>query len=143
MPADPKKLARILRVRTLQLGLVRAEEARANDRVASELALRDRIARLADAVAPAPSAAPAEAMSFAAAAHYRERLHASAQAAEDRVTNAHRGLAHAQAATREAKRDQSAVEKLIARADHAAALRAIRALEDLPPSRAPNRHDPC
>ena len=48
MPADARKLSRILRVRTLQLGLTQADEARAVDRVASEMALRDRIARLAD-----------------------------------------------------------------------------------------------
>ncbi len=143
MPADPKKLERILRVRTLQLGLTRAEEARAADRVASELALKNRIAHLAAEVAPTPSSKPADALSFAASAHYRDRLHASADAAEARVATAHQGLASAQAATREARRDQSAVEKLISRADHAAALKAIRALEDLPPGRAPNRHDPC
>lgn len=143
MPADARKLSRILRVRTLQLGLTRADEARAADRVASELALRDRIARLADEVAPAPSPQPADSLSFAAAAHYRDRLHQSAHAAQTRVTAAHDGLAVAQAATREARRDQSAVEKLIVRADHAAALKAIRALEALPPGRAPKRHDPC
>lgn len=143
MPADARKLSRILRVRTLQLGLSRAEQARAADRVASETALRDRIARLADEVAPAASPRPADSLSFAAAAHYRERLHASADAAAARVAAAHQGLSHAEAATREAQRDQSAVEKLIVRADHAAALKAIRALEALPPGRAPKRHDPC
>lgn len=142
MPADPRKLSRILRVRTLQLGLVRAEEARANDRVASETALRDRISLLADAIAPMP-AAPIDALGFAAAAHYRERLHASAQAASDRVATASRSLVNAQAQTREARRDQSAVEKLLARADHVAALKAIRALEDLPAARSGKRHDPC
>ncbi|WP_315763110.1 hypothetical protein [Sphingomonas sp. Y38-1Y] len=143
MPADAKKLARILRVRTLQLGLTQADEARAADRVASELALRDRIARLADEVAPTPSSLPADSLSFAAAAHYRERLHQSAHAAQARVAAAHDGLAVAQGATRDARRDQSAVEKLIARADHAAALKAIRALEALPPGRPAKRHDPC
>ncbi|HTG37585.1 hypothetical protein [Sphingomonas sp.] len=143
MPADPKKLDRILRVRTLQLGLTRAEEARAAERVASETALKTRIAELAADAAPAPSPRPTDALGFAAAAHYRDRLHASADMAEARVASAHHGLASAQAATREARRDQSAVEKLIARAEHAAALKAIRALEDLPPTRAQNRHDPC
>lgn len=141
--ADAKKLNRILRVRTLQLGLTRAQEVQAADRFASERALRDRIAQLAADVAPTPTPVPANATSFAAAAHYRERLHHSAHAAEARVSTAHQGLAHAQAATREAKRDQSAVEKLIVRAEHAAALKAIRALEDLPPGRPAKRHETC
>jgi flagellar protein FliJ len=140
---DARKLGRILRVRTLQLGLTRAQEVRAIDRVASETALRERIANLAEAVAPTPSPTPADALSFAAAAHYRDRLHQSADAATARVAAAHHGLSAAQAATREARRDQSAVEKLIERADHAAALKAIRALEDLPPTRSGKRHDLC
>ena len=46
--------------------------------------------------------------------------------------NAQRGLDHARAATQEAKRDQSAIEKLIERAEANAARRAMRALEDMP-----------
>ncbi|TKD52004.1 hypothetical protein [Sphingomonas baiyangensis] len=138
-----KKLERILRVRTLQLGLSRAEEARAAERVASEIALRNRIAELAANVAPAPSPAQTPGMSLAAAAHFRDRLHQSADAAQRRVVVAEQGLGHAQTATREARRDQSAVEKLIARADVDAALKALRAMEALPPSRPRKRHDPC
>ena len=44
MPLDPGRLARVHRVRTLQLGLAQAEEARARDTVASEAALAQRIA---------------------------------------------------------------------------------------------------
>ena len=50
--ARAKTLARIHRVRTLQLGLTRADEARAHDKFASEQALSGRIALLAEAVAP-------------------------------------------------------------------------------------------
>ena len=137
---DSKQLQRVHRVRPLQLGLVRANEATEHERFASESALRNRIAALADGIAPA--ADMSEGFSFAAAAHYRERLHISAQAAEARLANAAQRVEAASAATREARRDQSAIEKLIARDDAAAALAAIRALEAAPPTRK-LRHDPC
>ena len=132
------KLNRLLRVRTLQLGLVRAEESAAHLRLAGESELRARIAQLAAGVAPRDDAG----VSFAAAAHYRERLHHSAHAAEARLRAAQDGLSHAQDATREAKRDQSAIEKLIARAEAEAVARELRALEAAPPVRRV-RHDPC
>ncbi|CAN5402375.1 hypothetical protein BH09PSE4_BH09PSE4_06570 [soil metagenome] len=140
MAKRDKMLERLLRVRTLQLGLTRADEARAHERLASEAGLKARIAQLAASVAPETSAA--EAFSFIAAAHYRERLNASAQAAAARIVSARVGLDAAEAASREAKRDQSAIEELIARAEAEAAVRAIRALEDAPPVRR-IRHDPC
>lgn len=133
-------LDRILRVRTLQLGLVRAAEEQAREKVASEDALRHRIAQLAQNVAPEPRAA--EAFSFIAAAHFRDRLHQSAVAAESRLQAATRSLERANAATREARRDQNAIEKLIARDDQAAVIKAMRALEEAPAIRK-NRHDPC
>jgi flagellar protein FliJ len=135
-----KQLDRILRVRTLQLTLSRADEARALDKVASERALAGRIASLADAVAPAQELGSG--FSLVAAAHFRSRLHQSAEAADHRVREATEQLQRATEATREAKRDQSAVEKLLARADADAALKAIRALEEAPPVRK-IRHDPC
>lgn len=138
--AKPSKLARILRVRTLQLGLVQAEEARAHDRAASEQMLTARIAQLAQNVAPAP--APVAGFSLVAAAHFRERLQHSAEAAEGRLRAAQATAARAIEATREARRDQSAIEKLIARADADAALKEIRAMETAPPTRK-IRHDPC
>ena len=67
--------------------------------------------------APSPAPLPGSATSLIAAAHYRERLHQSAFAAERRVADAQRGLDHARSATQEAKRDQSAIEKLIERAE--------------------------
>lgn len=133
-------LDRIHRVRTLQLGLVRADEARAVERVASEAELKNRIAQLSADVAPAEVAA--EAFSFIAAAHYRDRLSQSAVAAQARFDMASQRLAIASEATREARRDQSAIEKLMARDQAAEALRAIRALEEAPPVRK-IRHDPC
>lgn len=131
---DPhvKKLGRLLRVRTLQLDMVRAGEVAARDKVADEEALRARIAQLAQGVAPSPAPAPGSATTLIAAAHYRERLHQSAFAAERRVAEAQRGLDTARAATQEAKRDQTAIEKLIERAEASAARKAMRALEDMP-----------
>lgn len=136
----PSRLDRLLRVRTLQLGLVQADEARARDKAASEATLRARIAQLAEGVAPA--SAPVAGFSLVAAAHFRERLHQSAHAADTRLRAAEAQAARAAEATREARRDQSAIEKLIVRADADAALRAIRALEVAPPTRK-IRHDPC
>jgi len=137
---EKRKLDRILRVRTLQLGQVRAHESAARAKVAQEEALRERIAQLSANVAPVQ--ASEFATSLIAAAHYRERLQQSAHAAERRVEVAEHGLFAAEEATREAKRDQSAVEKLIAREAAEAAVKAIRALENLPPS-GKNRHDIC
>lgn len=127
-----KKLGRLLRVRTLQLDMVRAGEVAAREKVAHEEALRTRITQLAQGVAPTPAAAPGSATTLIAAAYYRERLHQSAFAAERRVADAQRGLDTARAATHEAKRDQSAIEKLIERAEANAARKAMRALEDMP-----------
>ncbi|RUN75010.1 hypothetical protein EJC47_18515 [Sphingomonas sp. TF3] len=140
--AKPSKLDRILRVRTLQLGLVQAEEARAHDRAASEQMLRSRIAQLTANVSPTPAAEPVAGFSLVAAAHFRERLHQSAEAAEGRLRAAQATAARASEATREARRDQSAIEKLIARADAEAVVKAIRAMEAAPPTRK-IRHDPC
>lgn len=134
------KLDRILRVRTLQLGLVQADELRARDKAASEAALSARIAQLSANVAPAP--VPVAGFSLVAAAHFRARLHASAEAAVERLRAAEAQAERAAEATREARRDQSAIEKLIVRADADAALKATRALEAAPSPRKA-RHDPC
>ncbi|WP_298668578.1 hypothetical protein [uncultured Sphingomonas sp.] len=138
--ADAKKLARVLRVRTLQLGLAQAQEVRLRETHAHEAALSSRIARLAADVAP--TADSAAGVSLAAAAYYRERLHRSAETAANRVRTAEVEAERAAEATRAAKRDQSAVEKLIARAETAAVLREIGKLRDAPPTRKV-RHDPC
>lgn len=137
---DKRKLTRIHRVRTLQLGLAQSEEARIRDVHASETALSYRIAQLAAGIAPTPEASAA--ISFAAAAHYRERLHRSAETASNRVRVAEADALRAAEATREARRDQSAVEKLLTRADTDAALAAIRELQNAPPVRKV-RHGPC
>ncbi len=128
---DAKRLKRLHRVRTLQLGLARADEARTQAQLTSETQLAQRIAQLADAVAPAPSTF-AGAAKLAATAHFRERLHRSAEAALNRVRAAEAQVERSAEATRGARRDQSAVEKLMER-QHAADLRAeMKALEDVP-----------
>lgn len=141
MAASAKQLARLHRVRTLQLNLTRADEARAHATHASEAALSARIASLAEAVSPVHGSTSA-AVSMGAAAHYRERLWTSAIAAADRVRAAEHHAGLATQATQSARRDQSAVEKLIDRADAAALMKAMRALEEQAPS-GRNRHDPC
>ncbi|KQS03380.1 hypothetical protein ASG11_03150 [Sphingomonas sp. Leaf357] len=140
MGLKAKKLDRILKVRTLQLGLVRAEEARANERFAGEVNLRNRIAQLAEGIAPAAEVGKGAALS--AAAHFRDRLQQSAEAADGRMRAAEHVAAQAAEKTREAKRDQTAIEKLLGRAAAEDALKAIRALEAAPPTRKV-RHDPC
>jgi flagellar FliJ protein len=137
---DKKVLARIHRVRTLQLNLIRADEARAHDKFATETELGRRIADLAAAIAPTTETGAG--VLLAAAAHFRGRLHQSAAAARDRLQSAEYMANRATEATRAAKRDQSAVEKLMARADAEAVLKAIRGLEESPPTRK-IRHDPC
>lgn len=141
--AERGKLARVLRVRTLQYGLAQAAEARARDMHAQESALSTRIARLAADVAPATERGAG--FSLAAAAHYRDRLHRSAETAANRVRTAEYEAERAAEATRAARRDQSAVEKLIARGEAEAALREIRKLRDAPPTRPTGkiRHDLC
>jgi hypothetical protein len=139
--ADRRKtLDRLLRVRELQLNMVRADEARAQQKLDSEQTLRDRIAALVDNVAPARE--PNAALSLAAAAHFRDRLHRSAEAADMRLKIALETLQRAAEATRDAKRDHSAIEKLIERDAADQALKAIRALEEPMPVRR-FRHGPC
>lgn len=137
---DARKLARIHRVRTLQVGLASAEEARAQARLASEEQLAARIGQLVAAITPAP--ATASATSLLAAAHFRERLHVSAAAADGRRDAARLSADRAAEATRAARRDQDAVEKLLARAAADAAQAERRALEEAAPTRTA-RHDPC
>lgn len=136
-----QKLNRLLRVRTLQLNLTRASESAANAKLDSETQLAARIQRLAETVAPRASDG-GFAADLAAAAYYRDRLHASAVAAEARRSMAEAGVARAQDATREARRDQSAIEKLIVRAEAQAALKELRAMEDAPAFKR-KRHASC
>ncbi|MCU6455068.1 hypothetical protein LPN01_13360 [Sphingomonas sp. A2-49] len=141
---DAKKLARIHRVRTLQLGLTRADEMRAHEKFASETHLASRIQALADAVSPVADTS-ASAAALGAQAHFRERLHQSSAAAQTRVQSAEMFVNRAAEATRAAKRDQSAIEKLLDRARRAAVAKEMRSLEDMPPASPSKakRHDPC
>lgn len=141
MAADRgKTLARLHRVRTIQLHLAHADEARARDHMNSESQLHTRIAQLAEAVAPI--AASAVGVSLGAAAHYRDKLHQSALTAAARVRNAEAQRDRTAAATKAARRDQHAIEKLIVRADAVAIRAEMRALEETPPGPG-KRHDPC
>jgi len=140
--ADAKQLARIGRARDVQLRLAQAAEALAQDKHASETRLAARIAQLAADVAPAP-ATTAAGVAFAAAAHYRTRLQQSAAAADARVRTADEAARRAGEAVREARRDQSAAEKLLSRATVSEAARALRVLEGELPSSPRKRHDPC
>ena len=135
------QLARIDRVRSVQLTLARAAEADAQAFAASETALGQRIAQLAAGVAPAPVIGAGFALS--AAAHYRDRLQQSALAAELRVARAQGRVNAAVEATRCAERDSKAVEKLRERADADAIIAEVRALEDTAPARRAVRHEPC
>ncbi|HEX8389764.1 MAG TPA: hypothetical protein VF636_12155 [Sphingomonas sp.] len=132
-----RPLGRIHRVRTLQLTLARAEEARAHAQVATEQAMSERIAQLTDAVA----ATSGSAVTLVAASRYRERLAKSAVTAVDRVRQAEIEAVRAAEDARAAKRDQSAVEKLMQRARADDLRREMRALEDAPAAR--KRHDLC
>lgn len=140
MARNRETLDRIHRVRTIQLNLTRADEAQARDRAASEAALSARITALAEAIAPTRTAAAG--FSLTAAAHYRDRLHQSASAAQARLEAADYRATAAGEATRAARRDQSAVEKLLERVEADEVLKAVRALEAAPTFRR-NRHDPC
>lgn len=143
MADKAKRLDRLLRVRTMQLGMVRAEEGRAAARLAEERALSERVASLASAVAPTPGGRADTALSVMATAHYRERLMTTAEAVAERVNLAERALDHARGVTQAAKRDQTAMEKLIERAQQEAGRRAMRALERLGEQPPKKRHDPC
>ena len=134
-------LARIHRVRTVQLGLARADAVRAGETLASEHALTQRIVDLAAAVAPAPELTGA--LALAAAAQYRDRLSQTADAVRVRVETAERRAALATEASHAARRDESAVEKLIARARTAMLQADMRALQNAAPQTKPKRHDPC
>jgi hypothetical protein len=136
-----KTLARIHRVRTAQLGLARADELRATEALASETQLAARIDGLVAAVAP--SHATTGGVMLAATAFYRDRLQQTALAVTTRVAMAEQRADRAAEATRSARRDESAVEKLIARARTAALAREARDLQNAPPQAKPKRHDPC
>jgi hypothetical protein len=136
-----KTLARIHRVRTVQLGLARADELRATEALAGEEQLAARVGDLAAAVAP--SAITTGATALAATAFYRERLQQTATAVTARLHAAEQRAARAAEATRNARRDETAVEKLIARARTAALVRDARDLQNAPPQAKPKRHGPC
>ena len=127
---DAKKLGRMLRVRSLQLDLARAEQVAAAERASSAAALAARIESLRQDVAPREGAD--QGLSLFAAAHYRDRLARSQVEAQRRVQVAHQQLDQARHAANAAKRDHGVVEKLIERELQAQATAARKALEDAP-----------
>ena len=125
-----KKLGRMLRVRSLQLDLARAEQAQAADRASSARALADRIEALRQDVAPREGTN--QGLTLFAAAHYRDRLAKTQVEAQRRLQAAHQQLDLARDAASAAKRDHGVVEKLIERELEAQAAAARKALEDAP-----------
>jgi hypothetical protein len=125
-----KKLGRMLRVRSLQLDLARAEQVQAADRASSAAALADRIEALRQDVSPREGSG--QGLSLFAAAHYRDRLARSQVEAQRRVQIAHQQLDQARNAASSARRDHGVVEKLIERELDAQAAAARKALEDAP-----------
>ena len=127
---DAKKLGRMLRVRSLQLDLARAEQVAAAERASSAAALAARIDSLRQDVAPREGAD--QGLTMFAAAHYRDRLARSQVEAQRRMQIAHQQLDQARDAAEAAKRDHGVVEKLIERDLQAQAAAARKALEDAP-----------
>lgn len=127
---SPARLKRVLRVRSLQLDLARADEAVAAQAKGSAEALAMRIHALGEGVAPASGGG--DGLGLVAAAHYRARLQRSGEEAGRRVAAADLRLQAARAATGAAKRDHGAMEKLVERALDRDAEAARRALEDAP-----------
>ncbi|MFD1613399.1 hypothetical protein ACFSCW_16485 [Sphingomonas tabacisoli] len=127
---DTQRLGRMLRVRSLQLDLARAEQAAAADRASSATALAARIEALRQDVAPREGSD--QGLSLFAAAHYRDRLARSGLEAQRRVQLTHQQLDQARDAATAAKRDHGVVEKLIERELQAKARAALKALEDAP-----------
>lgn len=127
---DAKRLGRMLRARTVQLDLARAEQAAAADRASSATALAARIESLRQDVAPREGSN--QGLSLFAAAHYRDRLARSQIEAQHRAQVAHQQLDRARDITQSAKRDHGVVEKLIERELGAQAAAARKALEDAP-----------
>jgi hypothetical protein len=130
MARDAKRLGRMLRVRSLQLDLARAEQVAAAERASSAAALAARIESLRQDVAPREGSD--QGLSLFAAAHYRDRLAKSQVEAQRRVQLAHQQLDQARDAASAAKRDHGVVEKLIERELDAQAAAARKALEDAP-----------
>jgi hypothetical protein len=120
----------MLRVRSLQLDLARAEQAAAAERASSAAALAARIESLRQDVAPRQGAE--QGLTLFAAAHYRDRLARSQVEAQRRVQLAHQQLDQARDAATAAKRDHGVVEKLIERELETQARAALKALEDAP-----------
>jgi len=127
---DPRRLNRLLRVRTVQRDMAQAEEVSARGQAAQAGYLVDRIDRLHADVAPQHGGSSG--MSLQAAAAFRLRLQPALQDAQRRLSTAEALVARRADATRDARQDHGAMEKLAERAAKAAAEREMRALIDAP-----------
>ena len=130
----------MLRVREVQARLAEADAARARDKAAGERRLVERVSLLAAEIAPTVGGNTAAVLG--ATALYRDRLHQSAAAAATRL---HATVALADRAVErvtDARRDRTAAEKLLARAQASEAERERRREPD-PPSARRDRHEPC
>ena len=130
MPADVRRLGRLLRVRTIQRDLAAADAARAADQVSTHARMVTRIEALARDVAPSPGGVTA--LDLAAAATYRNRLQASHADARNRLSTAAAFAERREDASREARRDHRAIEKLAEQARSRAVLDEMRRLAEGP-----------
>ncbi|MFW2829608.1 hypothetical protein [Sphingomonas sp. ID0503] len=129
---DPKRLGRLLRVREVQRDIAQAQESQARGQLATAEQLVQRIDQLvAD---QAPSEGFAHALTLAAGAVYRTRLTDSRVNAQGRVFNAERAVEMKVEATKSARRDHNAMEKLVERAKKQLAMQEMRKLSDEMPS---------
>src|SRR5947209_151562 len=94
---DAQRLGRMLRVRSVQLDLARADQAAAIERVSGAAALAQRIEALRQDVAPREGSD--QGLTLFAAAHYRDRLSRSHIDAQHRVELANRQLDEARGQT--------------------------------------------
>jgi flagellar FliJ protein len=128
---DPKRLGRLLRVRAVQRDIAEAAEMQARTHAASAEGLIRRIDQLVADVSPA--AGIATGIGLSAQASVRARLGASRNDAATRLSTAEALLARREDATRTARRDHNAMEKLLDRAKLSAAAAEMRRLIDTLP----------
>ena len=125
-----KRLGRLLRVRSLQRDLAMGEEARAAEQAANQSRLVERIATLAEHVSP--GVGTTSALDLAASAVYRNRLQRSHADAAQRLSTAEALLERREEASREARRDHRAIEKLVEAAKSREVLAEMRRLSEGP-----------
>lgn len=136
MARDPRRLARMLRVRTVARDLARADQLRAAEQQHAATDLAARLDALHHAVGPQTGMAGG--LGLGAAAFYRGRLADGRIEAARRIAATRAAHDAARLAAEAANRDRQAVEKLLDRARAERATAEARALEDLPPAPRPS-----